>query len=105
MEIKNINNIARQLRTEEVRSDKTQSTDRSTRAAASASAGRSDQIQISDQARSALEIQRYADIAKKMPSVRPDAVAQAKERIASGFYDNNSDVLKKTAGNILDQTV
>ncbi|RJP61669.1 MAG: flagellar biosynthesis anti-sigma factor FlgM [Candidatus Auribacter fodinae] len=102
MEIKNINNITRQIRAGEIRNNPTQTSARSTKTAEDAQVSRhTDSLQISDQARTAQEIQKYTDIARKMPSVRPEVVNRVKERIQSGFYENNREVLEDTASSIL----
>lgn len=66
----------------------------------SSSASSGDRIEISAGAKEASAVRRLVSIAQAEPDVRPDAVAQAKERLARGEYDG-VEVSRQTAKKIL----
>ncbi len=60
----------------------------------------SDRIEISAGAKEASIVRRLVGVAQAEPDVRPDAVAQAKERLANGQYQG-IEVSRETAKKIL----
>lgn len=86
MEIKNLNEINRQLSLDELKSVGTNKSTTKKPKSAVENTGRSDEITISEEGKKALEIQRYTQIAKQIPSVRPEELQRVRDRMASGFY-------------------
>ncbi|MCB1195703.1 flagellar biosynthesis anti-sigma factor FlgM [bacterium] len=61
---------------------------------------RTDALVLSEEGKKALEIERYAQIGKLLPSVREDTIAKVKDRLQNGFY-SNGEILKETARKLL----
>jgi len=101
MEIKNVRDIIRQLSVQETKQpDNNSNTAKQVEKRNIETKGRSDEISISEEGKKALEIQRYSQLAKKLPSVRPEVIDQVQQRMKENSYSER-DVLEKTAGKIL----
>ena len=66
----------------------------------SSSASTGDRIEISAGAKEASAVRRLVGLAQTEPDVRPEAVAQAKEKLANGEF-NGAEVSRETAKKIL----
>ncbi len=101
MEINNIRDIIGQLTSQEIKpADNNLNTVKQTEKRNIETKGRSDEISISEEGKRALEIQRYSQLAKKLPSVRQDVIDRVQQRILNDQYSER-DVIEKTAGKIL----
>ena len=65
------------------------------------SAGRSDRVSISNNARLARTVSRAQEAIQEAPEVRGDRVAEVKERLADGFYDS-PEVIDQVAQQVTD---
>ncbi|MFP4687242.1 MAG: flagellar biosynthesis anti-sigma factor FlgM [bacterium] len=65
------------------------------------SAGRSDRVNISNNARLARTVARAQKAIQEAPEVRADRVAEVKERLAEGYYDS-PEVIDEVAQSITD---
>ncbi len=88
MEIRNTNDINNKINTQDVRYINSKKAQRNVVNKDVENRGRSDEINISEEGKTALEIQRYSQIAKRLPSVRPEEINRVKQRIQNGFYAN-----------------
>lgn len=64
--------------------------------------GKTDQVEISSEAKSAAELSRYAQVVKDTPDIRQEKVREIKARIQDGTYDkfNDDQVLQMVADRI-----
>ena len=102
MEIRNINNLIKNIGNQDIhRVDSKKSDKSSGRSPVDNKPLRGDAVDISPEAQQAHEVQRYTQMAKGMPSVREGEVERVEQRLASGFY-NDPAVLKDTARKVLE---
>ncbi len=99
MEIRDLNNIKRQLSSQDVHNIDSGVARRAGKPNFE-KAGRSDEITISEEGRKALKTQMYARIATDLPSTRSSELERVKKRMNSGYYDDPS-VIRKTVENML----
>jgi negative regulator of flagellin synthesis FlgM len=68
----------------------------------SRAAGKTDQVEISSEAKQAAELSRYAQVVKDAPDIRQEKVREIKARIQDGTYDkfNDDQVLQMVADRI-----
>ncbi len=99
MEIRDLNNIERQLSSQDIRNIDKHVGRRPGRPNFEKS-GRSDEINISAEGRKTLKTQMYARIATDLPSVRSNELERVQKRMETGYYDDPS-VISKTVENML----
>ena len=100
MEIRNTNDINNKINAQDIRYINNDKIQRNAVNKGVENRRRSDEINISEEGKRALEIQRYSQIAKGLPSVRPEEINRVKQRIQSGFYANE-EVTSEVADRLL----
>ena len=100
MEIRNTNDINNKINAQDIRYINNDKIQRNAVNKDVENKGRSDEINISEEGKRALEIQRYSQIAKRLPSVRPEEINRVKQRIQNGFYANE-EVTSEVADRLL----
>jgi anti-sigma28 factor (negative regulator of flagellin synthesis) len=87
-------------RTSKVRGSKTESTSASSAASGSSALSQDDNINISNEAQTASEINKLVQATKSQADIRAERVAAAKERIARGDY-KKPEVVAKVAERLM----
>ena len=58
-----------------------------------------DQVSISKEAHKAQEISKDVDLVKNSPNIRRERIEEARERLSSGYYNNNK-IIEEVADKI-----
>ncbi|RJP23850.1 MAG: hypothetical protein C4520_05255 [Candidatus Abyssobacteria bacterium SURF_5] len=61
-----------------------------------------DQVNISPEAQKAADVARYVSLAKKLPDVRPEKLAEAKERLDAQSVQDDENIYRTVARRMLD---
>ena len=102
MEIRNINNLIKNIGNQDIQRVDTKKSDKSSgKTPVDNKSSRGDAVDISPEAQQALEVQRYTQLAKGLPSVRSGEMERVEQRLSNGFY-NDPAVLQDTAKKILE---